>query len=205
MEPFKRLTALAAPLELPNIDTDQIIPARFLWRSRKSGYGEILFNDLRYTAEGAPAENFVLNELRYKGARILVAEKNFGCGSSREQAVWALYDDGFRAVIAPSFGDIFYNNSCKQGLVPVVLPEAEVAALRAAIAATPGTELTVDLEKQVVIAPDGTEHKFAIAPFQRQQLLEGLDDVAATLRYANVIGDFEAGYDQDFPWLSKRA
>jgi len=205
MEPFKRLTALAAPFELPNVDTDQIIPARFLWRSRKSGYGEILFNDLRYTADGTPAETFVLNQPRYKGARILVAEKNFGCGSSREQAVWALYDDGFRAVIAPSFGDIFYNNSCKQGLVPVVLPEAEVAALRDAIAATPGTELTVDLEKQVVIGPDGGEHKFAIAPFQRQQLLEGLDDVAATLRYANVIGDFEAGYDEDFPWLSKRA
>jgi 3-isopropylmalate/(R)-2-methylmalate dehydratase small subunit len=200
MEPFTRLTALAMPLAMPNVDTDQIIPARFLWRSRKSGYGEILFNDLRYTPDGGNAPDFILNEPRFAGARILVAETNFGCGSSREQAVWALHDYGFRAVIAPSFGDIFYNNSCKQGLVPVVLPEAEVALLRAV--AAEGASITVDLEQLTVTGPGGESYGFSMAPFQRQQLLEGLDDVAATLIYADTIAAFEAAYDHDLPWLA---
>jgi 3-isopropylmalate/(R)-2-methylmalate dehydratase small subunit len=124
MEAFKLLDAVALPLALPNIDTDQIIPARFLWRPRASLYGGLLFNDLRYQADGQPDDNFILNAPCYAGAKILVAERNFGCGSSREQAVWALFDYGFRAVIAPSFGDIFYNNCCQQGLLPVVLPRA---------------------------------------------------------------------------------
>jgi len=195
MEPFTRLSAIAVPLDLPNIDTDQIIPARFLWRSRASGYGELLFNDLR-------GPEFALDAPRYAGARILVAERNFGCGSSREQAVWALHDAGFRAVIAPSFGDIFYNNCCKQGLLPVVLPEAEYAALRAAILAAPGEPTMVDLENLTVTGPDGYHAIFEITAFRRRQLLEGLDEIAFTLGYASDITAFEARYDQALPWLA---
>jgi len=201
MEPFKRLLAAAVPLELPNIDTDQIIPARFLWRPRAAGYGALLFNDLRYAADGAPDQKFVLNEPRYAGAKILIAEKNFGCGSSREQAVWALHDYGFRAVIAPSFGDIFYNNCCKQGVLPVVLTEAQVAALRAAIAVAPG-EVMVDLERQLVTGPGGFTAGFEIAAFQRRQLLDGMDDVALTMALIETILAFEAEYDRALPWLA---
>jgi 3-isopropylmalate/(R)-2-methylmalate dehydratase small subunit len=201
MEPFKRLQAVAVPLELPNIDTDQIIPARFLWRARAAGYGELLFNDLRHTPDGAAVQNFVLNEPRYAGAKILIAEKNFGCGSSREQAVWALYDYGFRSVIAPSFGDIFYNNCCKQGVVPVVLTEAQVAALRAAVAVEPG-EVTVDLERQLVTGPGGFAAGFEIAAFQRRQLLDGMDDVALTMALIETVTAFESAYDRALPWLS---
>jgi 3-isopropylmalate/(R)-2-methylmalate dehydratase small subunit len=201
MEPFKRLSALAVPLGRPNIDTDQIIPARFLWRPRAAGYGALLFNDLRYAPDGAPVQNFVLNEPRYAAAKILIAEKNFGCGSSREQAVWALHDYGFRAVIAPSFGDIFYNNCCKQGLLPVVLKESQVTALRAAIAAAPG-EVSVDLERQLVTGPGGFAAGFEIAAFQRRQLLDGMDDVALTMALIETITAFEAEYDRVLPWLS---
>jgi len=200
MEPFKRLDSVAVPLALPNIDTDQIIPARFLWRPRASLYGDLLFNDLRYRQDGAPDQNFILNEPRYAGAKILVAERNFGCGSSREQAVWALYDYGFRAVIAPSFGDIFYNNGCKQGLLPVVLPEPDVASLRAAIA--DGGNLIVDLAAQIVEVPGGMVFPFEIAAFRRQQLLEGLDEIAYTLGLGDAITEFESEYDRDLPWLA---
>jgi len=195
MEPFTTLSALAVPLDLPNLDTDQIIPARFLWRSRASGYGELLFNDLR-------SPDFVLDLPAFAGARILVAERNFGCGSSREQAVWALHDAGFRAVIAPSFGDIFYNNCCKQGLLPVTLPEAEVAALRAAILKAPGESTTVDLEQLTVSAPGGWHSSFEISAFRRKQLLEGLDEIAYTLGHAAQIAAFEARYEQALPWLA---
>jgi 3-isopropylmalate/(R)-2-methylmalate dehydratase small subunit len=204
MKPFKQLTAVAVPLDGPNIDTDQIIPARFLWRSRASGYGELLFNDLRFTPDGAANPGFILNEPRYANAGILLAEHNFGCGSSREQAVWALYDYGIRAVIAPSFGDIFYNNCCKQGVLPVVLPEAEVAALRQQIVQTAGAALAVDLEQQTVAGADGAPKAFQIAAFRRRQLLDALDDVAMTLEYAAQIATFEAGYDRDMPWLSRQ-
>jgi len=201
MEPFKRLEAIALPLDLPNMDTDQIIPARFLWRPRAAGYGDLLFNDLRYAPDGAASPDFVLNQPSYAGAKILVAEKNFGCGSSREQAVWALHDYGFRAVIAPSFGDIFYNNCCKQGVVPVVLPEAAVAALRAA---APGALITVDLERQTVTGPDGFHATFEIAAYQRRQLLDGLDDVALTLAFIETMAAFETEYDRALPWLTAR-
>jgi 3-isopropylmalate/(R)-2-methylmalate dehydratase small subunit len=201
MEKFGFLQAIAVPLDLPNIDTDQIIPARFLWRPRAAGYGELLFNDLAQAPDGAARPDFVLNQPRYAGAKILIAERNFGCGSSREQAVWALYDDGFRAVIAPSFGDIFFNNCCKQGVLPVVLAEAQVLALRAAIAA-PGSEVTVDLETQSVTAPGGFKAAFEIAAFQRRQLLDGADDVGLTMAYIEAITAFEAEYDRDLPWLS---
>jgi len=204
MEPFKRLQAIAVPLELPNIDTDQIIPARFLWRPRAAGYSDLLFNDLRYTPDGAPMPHFVLNEARYAGARILIADRNFGCGSSREQAVWALADYGFRAVIAPSFGDIFYNNCCKQGVVPVVLPEAEVLALRAAIAPA-GSEVMVDVEGLRVTGPGGFSAGFEMAAFQRRQLLDGVDDVGLTMGFIDAIAAFEAEYDQALPWLAAGA
>jgi 3-isopropylmalate/(R)-2-methylmalate dehydratase small subunit len=197
MESFRRLTAPAIVLDEPNIDTDQIIPARFLWRPRRSGYGELLFNDRRYDAAGEKLPDFALNQ--YPEARILLAEANFGCGSSREQAVWALFDAGIRAVIAPSFGDIFFNNCCQQGVVPVRLEADAYQALRAAWA--PGVPFTVDLEALRVAAGD-VQFAFALAPFQRQQLLEGLDDVAATLRHEAEIAAFEAGYARAHPWVT---
>jgi 3-isopropylmalate/(R)-2-methylmalate dehydratase small subunit len=184
------------------MDTDQIIPARFLWRARAAGYSEILFNDLRYTPDGTPNPDFILNAPAYQSAKILIAEQNFGCGSSREQAVWALYDYGIRAVIAPSFGDIFYNNCCKQGVLPVILAEAAIASLRDAIAKTPAATITVDLEAQTVTGPQGQAHPFQIASFQRRQLLDGLDDVALTLAVSEAITAFETTYDRDMPWIS---
>jgi 3-isopropylmalate/(R)-2-methylmalate dehydratase small subunit len=202
MDPFTRLESLAVPLDLPNIDTDQIIPARFLWRPRASGYGDALFNDLRHTPDGAPEPGFILNQPRYAGARILVAERNFGCGSSREQAVWALHDAGFRAVLAPSFGDIFYNNCCKQGVLPVILPAAEILALREAIIATPGAATVVDLVTQRVTGPAGFRAVFTMAAFRRRQLLEGLDEIAFTLGHAAQIAAFEAAFETDLPWLA---
>src|SRR3712207_4305730 len=141
MEPFTTLDAVAVPIGMSNIDTDQIIPARFLWKQRKDGYGELLFNDLRLDRDKAPKPDFVLNRPEYRDARIVVAGRNFGCGSSREHAVWALYDAGFRSVIAPSFGDIFYNNSFQNGLLPVVLPAERVAALIAALERKPGAHI----------------------------------------------------------------
>jgi 3-isopropylmalate/(R)-2-methylmalate dehydratase small subunit len=205
MEAFKRLEAVAMPLDLPNIDTDQIIPARFLWRPRASGYGGLLFNDLRFEPDGGAVPDFVLNQPRYAGSKILIADRNFGCGSSREQAVWALYDYGFRVVIAPSFGDIFYNNCCKQGVLPVVLPEAEVTALRAALAESNEGTVSVDLERQCVEGPGGFKADFEIAAFRRRQLLDGLDDVALTMALIEAITAFEAEYDRDLPWLSAGA
>jgi len=201
MQAFTQVTAVAVPLDLPNIDTDQIIPARFLWRPRATGYGGLLFNDLRYKPEGGEEPDFVLNLPRYAGAKILVADRNFGCGSSREQAVWALADYGFRAVIAPSFGDIFYNNCCQQGVLPVTLLDAEVAALRAAIAAPGAGEVTVDLARQSVTGPGAFAARFEIAAFRRRQLMEGLDDVALTLALIEAIEAFEVGYDAELPWL----
>ena len=158
MEPFKPLQAVAAPLAVSNIDTDQIIPARFLWRKRSEGWGHLLFNDLRFNDDGSPRAHFVLTRPEYRDAQILVADRNFGCGSSREHAVWALYDYGIRTVIAPSFGDIFFNNSLQNGLLPVVLPDTTVAALLAALEQAPGTQIGIDLAAQHVSAPDGALH-----------------------------------------------
>src|SRR3954453_17612095 len=155
MEPFKNLEAVAAPLDATNVDTDQIIPARFLWQQRKDGNGELLFNDLRLNQDKSPRRDFVLNRPEYRGARILVAGRNFGCGSSREHAVWALYDAGFRSVVAPSFGDIFYNNCFQNGLLPIVLPAERVAALMEGLRARPGASIGIDLPAQTVTGPDG--------------------------------------------------
>ena len=187
MEPFLRLEAVAMPLPRANVDTDQIVPARFLKKPRSDNFGDYLFHDLR----ADPA--FVLNQPVYKEARIVVAGRNFACGSSREHAVWALADGGFRAAIAPSFGDIFASSALKNGFLPVVLPEDVVQEILAALATTPGTRLTVDLEAQTVIAPGGT-HSFEIAPFAKKCLIEGLDEIGYTLGQIERVTAFERQY-----------
>jgi 3-isopropylmalate/(R)-2-methylmalate dehydratase small subunit len=201
MEPFKSLNAVAAPLAVPNIDTDQIIPARFLWRKRSEGWGHLLFNDLRFKDDGSPRPQFVLNRPEYRDTRILVAGRNFGCGSSREHAVWALYDHGIRTVIAPSFGDIFFNNSLQNGLLPVVLPDATVKALVTALEQTPGTQIGINLDAQHVSGPDGAQHGFEIDPFRKECLLAGADEVAFTLSLGNQIDAFEKAYECKASWI----
>lgn len=206
MRKFETLEAVAAPLDMANADTDQIIPARFLWRSRADGYGHLLFNDLRTDAEGNPKPDFVLNRAEYAGASILVADRNFGCGSSREQAVWTLDNAGFRVVIAPSFGDIFYNNCLKSGLLPVILPEARCAELRAALNRNPGAKLVVDLEAQTVTGPLGVNDgygtdSFRVPAFRRELMLAGLDDLGFTLAQSDGIARFEQRFAGELPWI----
>jgi len=201
MEPFARLTAVAAPMDLPNIDTDRIIPARFLRRPRESGFGPLLFHDVRFGADGGERADFVLNRPAYREARILVTAENFGCGSSREMAVWALDAFGIRAVIAPSLGDIFHQNCFKNGLLPVILPAATAASLRRQLHAAPGAAVTVDLEAQTVTAPDGSVHRFDVDPFRKQMLLTGQDEIALTLRHETEIRAFEAHHAREMPWL----
>src|SRR5262245_33624996 len=181
MEPFRRLDAVAMPMGTPNVDTDQIIPARFLWRKRSDGWGELLFNDLRFNDDGSEKPQFTLNRFEYRPAKVLVGERNFGCGSSREHAVWSLYDYGFRAVIAPSFGDIFFNNSFQNGLLPIVQSEEVCETLRALLQQNPGAHIQIDLEAQKIIAPDGTAYAFAIDPFRKECLLAGTDNISFTL------------------------
>ena len=201
MEPFRSLSAAAVPMAEPNIDTDQIIPARFLWRRRSDGWGHLLFHDLRFDEQGRERAPFILNRPGYRGAAVLVAADNFGCGSSREHAVWSLLDYGIRCVIAPSFGDIFANNCYQNGLAPIVLGADIVAGLLADLAAAPGALIGVDLETQVVTAPGGAAHTFTIDPFRKQCLLAGADDVGFTLRLADTITDFEAAYERKVSWL----
>jgi 3-isopropylmalate/(R)-2-methylmalate dehydratase small subunit len=201
MEPFHELDAVAAPLGTPNVDTDQIIPARFLWRKRSDGWGHLLFHDLRFDDAGAPKPDFVLNRDAYRDARILVADRNFGCGSSREHAVWSLYDYGFRAVIAPSFGDIFFNNGFQNGLLPVVLPAERVAALRTLLQQQPGAHLRVDLAAQTVGGPDGIVDSFDIDPFRKECLLAGTDEIAFTLSHRDEIAAFEKNHESKVSWL----
>ena len=181
MEPFARLTAVAAPMDLPNIDTDRIIPARFLRRPRESGFGPLLFHDVRFGADGGERADFVLNRPAYREARILVTAENFGCGSSREMAVWALLDHGIRVVIGPSFGDIFFENCFKNGALAIVVPGEAASGLRDALAARPGSRLTVDLEAQQIRA-GGLSWDFAIGHTQRMSLPEGLDDLDLAMR-----------------------
>jgi 3-isopropylmalate/(R)-2-methylmalate dehydratase small subunit len=201
MEPFIRLEATAIPLSMPNIDTDQIIPARFLWRKRRDGWGHLLFHDLRFNDAGAPKLEFVLNRDDYRGARILVADRNFGCGSSREHAVWALYDYGIRAVLAPSFGDIFFNNCFQNGLLPVVLSAERTAVLRTMLMQSPGGHIVIDLEAQTVTGPDSTLNRFEIDPFRKQCLLAGMDDISFTLGHRQQIAAFESAYETTVRWL----
>ncbi len=191
-EPFTTLTAVAAPLDMPNVDTDQIMPARFMRRPRDERYVAYGFHDLRFTPEGATRPDFILNQPPFSQAGILVASRNFGVGSSREAAVYALLAMGFRAVVAESFGDIFFSNALKNGLLPVKLPESIVNALRGAVAAAPGATITVDLQRQVLTAPDGAEHPFTVPPFARDCLLRGLDEIGLTLTLAGDIAAFEA-------------
>ncbi|MBV9927439.1 MAG: 3-isopropylmalate dehydratase small subunit [Acidobacteria bacterium] len=191
MLPFRVHTGVAAPLDHPNVDTDQIIPKQFLKRVERTGFGQFLFYDWRYKVDNSPDPDFVLNEPRYEGATVLVAGRNFGCGSSREHAPWALLDYGFRAVIAPSFADIFRNNCTKNGVLPVTLTDEEVAELVRRARAFEGYRLTVDLERREVRDERGFKAAFEIDEFRRQCLLEGLDDVGLTLRHESLIRQFE--------------
>src|SRR5207244_3321812 len=193
MTPFRIHTGLVAPLDRPNVDTDQIIPKQFLKRIERTGFGEFLFYDWRYTATGAADETFVLNAPDYQGATIMVTGKNFGCGSSREHAPWALLDYGFRAVIATSFADIFANNCMKNGIVPVVVSEAEVEELLRRASNRPGYQVTVDLERLAVNDEQGFSARFVIDDFHRHCLLEGLDDIALTQQHEPEIAAYEAG------------
>ena len=203
MQPFKKITALAAPLDRANVDTDQIIPKQFLKRIERTGYGDFLFFDWRRTASGDPDPGFVLNEQRYAGAQILVAQKNFGCGSSREHAAWALSDYGFRCVIAPSFADIFFSNAGKNGILLVKLSEEHVAELLKNAQTIPGYQLTVSLEDQTVTDGRSFSATFDIDPFRRFCLLEGLDDIGLTLRHAAALDRYEAAHDNE-SWLKAK-
>src|SRR4051795_5843183 len=177
MEQLDRLEAVAVPIATVNCDTDQILPAQFLQKLRSDDFGRYLYHEFRFGKDGREVDDFILNRAPYRPARILVANRNFGCGSSREHAVWALYDYGFRAVIAPSFGDIFFNNSFQNGFLPVVLPDERCAELRRQLHARPGPRMTVDLDRQTVTAPDGSTDRFEIEPFRKQCLKMGVDDI----------------------------
>ncbi len=214
MQKFTLLKGIVAPMDRANVDTDAIIPKQFLKSIRKTGFGPNLFDEWRYLDVGQPGvpesdrkpnPDFVLNQPRYKGAKVLLARKNFGCGSSREHAPWAIDQYGFRCVIAPSFADIFFNNCFKNGLLPIVLPESVVAKLFDEVAAFPGYELTVDLERQVVVRPQGEEIPFEVQAFRKYCLLNGLDDIGLTLRHAEKIKAFEAERLATKPWLAHTA
>lgn len=201
LEPFRRLQAVAVPLDDASIDTGRIFPSRFLRRPRSAGYGTFLFRDERFDEQGNERPGFIMNRAPYRGARIIVAGANFACGSSREPAVYALVDAGFRCVIAPSFGDIFHSNCFRNGLLPVVLPADTVSRLRRLLHERPGADLVVDLEKQTVQAPDGTAIAFDIAPSRKLRLLEGLDDAGLALACADAIDAFERRHLQAWPWV----
>ena len=213
MEAFTIHEGLVAPLDRENVDTDLIIPKQFLKSIKRSGFGPNLFDELRYLDHGEPGmdnskrplnPDFVLNQPRYQGASILLARKNFGCGSSREHAPWALTQFGFRVVIAPSFADIFFNNSFKNGLLPIVLTELDVSRLFDEVRSFVGFKLTVDLDKQVVLAPGGHAMPFEIDSFRKYCMLNGLDDIGLTLRHADKIRAFEAERLTRHPWLDVR-
>lgn len=205
MKAFIRESGIAAPIEGRNIDTDQIVPARFLKVDRSQGYGRILFHDLRFDDKDIENPGFVLNNGPFRTARILVTDVNFGCGSSREAAAYALADFGIRAVIAPSFGDIFYNNCLKNGIVPVQLDERIVRTLRERLHGSVDRQITVDLEKLLVIFPDGSEHSYDIDPFWRDCLLQGMDDLELTLTHTQDIERFVTAYHTDMPWAQGKA
>ena len=211
MEKFTVHPGLVAPLDRENVDTDAIIPKQFLKSIKKTGFGPNLFDEWRYLDHGEPGmdpasrrpnPDFVLNQPRYQGASILLTRKNFGCGSSREHAPWALQQFGFRAVLAPSFADIFFNNCFKNGLLPIVLPESAIAMLFDEVKAFPGYQLTVDLPRQVIVKPDGSELPFDVQPFRKECLLNGWDDIGLTLRHADKIRAFEAERLATRPWLA---
>ena len=212
MQKFTTLQGLVAPMDRENVDTDAIIPKQFLKSIKKTGFGVNLFDEWRYLDHGEPGQDpasrqpnpdFVLNQPRYQGASILLARKNFGCGSSREHAPWALDQYGFRCVIAPSFADIFFNNCFKNGLLPIVLPEATVAQLFDEVLAFPGYQLTIDLERQVVVRPQGAEIPFEVQAFRKYCLQGGFDDIGLTLQKKDKIAAFEAQRLATKPWLAR--
>ncbi len=212
MEKFTVHKGLVAPMDRENVDTDAIIPKQFLKSIQKTGFGPNLFDEWRYLDKGEPGQDvsrrklnpdFVLNQPRYQGASVLLARRNFGCGSSREHAPWALMQYGFRAILAPSFADIFFNNCFKNGLLPIVLPEAQMDLLFNEVHAFPGYELTIDLDRQVVIRPQGEEMPFEVQPFRRYCLMNGFDDIGLTLRHADKIRAFEAERLARMPWLAQ--
>ena len=211
MDKFTLHTGIVAPMDRENVDTDAIIPKQFLKSIKRTGFGPNLFDEWRYLDKGEPDmdpasrqpnPDFVLNQPRYAGASILLARRNFGCGSSREHAPWAIAQYGFRALIAPSYADIFFNNCCKNGLLPIVQPEEVVSQLFAEVAATPGYRLTIDLERQRIVKPDGSEIAFDVQPFRKYCLLGGLDDIGLTLRHQDDIRAFEARRLAAKPWLA---
>jgi 3-isopropylmalate/(R)-2-methylmalate dehydratase small subunit len=200
MDKFTVWKAVAAPFEQANIDTNQICPTRFNKVEKGPKYAQVLFHDLRFNPDGSEKPDFILNQPAYRKAGIIVAERNFGCGSSRESAVYALATFGIRSIIAPSFGDIFFNNCLKNSVVPVTLDADTCAALRAQLRARVSAEITVDLERQVATDGKGREHAFSIHPLRRRCLLNGLDDIALTTELLDVIEPFEAGYRREFSW-----
>jgi len=200
MQPFTTLTGVAAPLPKANVDTDQIIPARFLKTIKRTGLGEHLFSNFRYDETGKETPDFVLNQPPYREAEILVAHENFGCGSSREHAPWALLDFGIRCVIAPSFADIFHNNAYKNGVLPIALPREVCDALMEDARLGSNARLTVDLERQVVVRPNGQEIAFEIDPFRKHLLLNGLDDIGQTMQHDKAIDTFETQRAAAEPW-----
>jgi len=202
MEPFVKLTAVAAPLDMANVDTDKIIPGRFLRKLRGPGYDKLAFHDIRFNADGSENPDFVLNKAPYRSAKILVAAANFGCGSSREAAVYVMFDFGIRCVIAPSFGDIHYGNELQNGMLPVILPDAVCASLRAQLHANPGASISVDLEVQKVTGPDGSVHAFDIDANAKERLLKGLDDIGLVMQYSKDIEAFEQRHAAAMPWLT---
>src|SRR6185437_6349233 len=200
MEPFKKLDGIAAPLNMINVDTDMIIPKQFLKTIRRTGLGKALFDEMRYRADGSENPDFVLNKPAYRKAEILVAGENFGCGSSREHAPWALLDFGIRCVIAPSFADIFFNNCFQNGVLPIKLPAETVALLMDDAQKGANARLTVDLAKQTITRPDGSTVSFDIDPFRKDCLLKGLDDIGITLQKERAISAFEAKQRVQEPW-----
>ena len=214
MQTFTIHQGLVAPMDRENVDTDAIIPKQFLKSIRKTGFGPNLFDEWRYldqpgepgVPESArkPNPDFVLNQPRYRGASVLLARANFGCGSSREHAPWALQQYGFRAILAPSFADIFFNNCFKNGVLPIVLPQTQIARLFDEVAAFPGYQLTIDLPRQVVVKADGSELPFEVQPFRKYCLVNGFDDIGLTLRHADKIKTYEAERMAKMPWLNHR-
>ncbi len=200
MQPFTTLTGVAAPLPMANVDTDKIIPARFLKTIKRTGLGKALFDGLRYEEDGSEKPDFVLNQAPYRNAEILIAHENFGCGSSREHAPWALLDFGIRCVIAPSFADIFHNNSYKNGVLPIVLPRATCDLLIEDAKLGSNSRLSIDLERQVVVRPNGEEIQFEINPLRKHLMLNGLDDIGQTLQHGDAIGAFEDRRAAQEPW-----
>lgn len=194
MEPFTKLTGIVAPLEALNVDTDQIIPKQFLKRIERTGYGEFLFFDWRYDKDGSPNPDLEMNAPRYKGASILLTKDNFGCGSSREHAPWALNDYGIRCVLAPSFADIFFNNCFNNGMLPIVLGDDAIETLFKEVRAAKGYELTVDLPSQTITKPDGTTISFEVDEFRKHRLLNGLDQIGLTLQHEGEIASYEQSH-----------